>query len=103
MKFCCSRQGTPKRDNSMLAGGILGGGTGGVFTVFGGPMAWATWVPMGAQIPTLTPNDHPNPSERQQRGLGKHQIFENVQVPLNSLNNGNFGAFGGPMHRAIWA
>ena len=26
-------------------------------------LAATTWVPMGAQVPTLSPNDHPNPSQ----------------------------------------
>ena len=25
-------------------------------------LAATTWVPMGAQVPVLSPNDHPNPS-----------------------------------------
>ena len=47
--------------------------------------AFITWVPMGAGVAILAPNDHPNPSQGRQKG------FENVQVPLNGLNNGNCG------------
>ena len=61
----------------------------GNFEAFGGPMArsrWAQqpliWVPMGAQVPVLSPNHHPNPSQEQWNGLLKHRMF---QVPLNSL------------------
>ena len=32
--------------------------------------------------------------------MGFSGIFENFQVPLN---DGNFGAFGGPLARATWA
>ena len=35
-------------------------------------------------------------------GFGKSPIFENFQVPLNSPNNCNFGAFEGPMARVTW-
>ena len=50
-------------------------------------------VLMNAEKPVMSPNDHPNPSQGQQMGLGKCRIFENFQVPLNSLNNGNFRGF----------
>ena len=33
--------------------------------------AATTWVPMGAQVPILPPNDHPNPSQGRQKGFGK--------------------------------
>ena len=59
-------------------------------------IAATTRVPMGVEVSVLSPNDHPNPSQGQQKGL-----FEN-QVPRNSRNNGNFGAFGLPMARATW-
>ena len=28
-----------------------------------------TWVPMGAEVPALLPNDHPNPSQGRQKGF----------------------------------
>ena len=43
-------------------------------------VAATKWVLMRAQVPVLSPNDHPNPSQE------KSQIFENFQVPLDSLN-----------------
>ena len=66
-------------------------------------LAATTWVPMGAQVPVLSLNHHPNPSQGRQKGFGKRPILEILQVSLNSLHNGNFGAFGGAMARAIWA
>ena len=45
-----------------------GGGGGGNGSAYMGPTA-TTWVPMGAQIPI--PNDHPNPSQGQQKGFEK--------------------------------
>ena len=47
------------------------------FWGFGEPMtpcmglAATIWVPVGAQVPVLPPNDHPNPSQGQQKGFGK--------------------------------
>ena len=58
-------------------------------------LAATTWVPMGARVPVLSPNDHPNPSDGQQKDFRKNQILENCQVPLKSLKNSNFGAFVG--------
>ena len=62
-------------------------------------MAHATWAsqplcgpPWVLEYPVLSLNDHLNPSQGQQKGFGKSQIFENFQVPLNCL----FEAFGGP-------
>ena len=50
--------------------------------VFGGPMVRATgartWVPMDARVPVLSPNDHANPSQGRQKGLGKGRLFENL-------------------------
>ena len=48
-----------------------------------------------AQVPVLSPTDHPNPSQGRQKEKGKRQSLKNFQVPLNSLHNCNFGAFGG--------
>ena len=39
---------------------------------------------MGARVPILSPNGHPNPSQRQQKGFGKTQTFKNFHVPQNS-------------------
>ena len=48
-------------------------------------LATTTWVPMGAQVPVLSLNYHPNPSQGQQKGFGKSRILEILQVSLNSL------------------
>ena len=32
-----------------------------------------TWVPMGARVPVVSPNDHPNPSQRREEDFGKGQ------------------------------
>ena len=45
-------------------------------------LAATTWVPMGARVPVVSPNDHTNPSKRRQKGLEKSQDFEIFQVPL---------------------
>ena len=58
---------------------------------------------MGAQVPVLSPNDHPNPFQGRLKSFGKRRISEILQVSLNSLYNGNFEAFGGAMARATWA
>ena len=42
-----------------------------------GPAATA-WVPMGAQVPVLSPNDHP--SQGQQKGFGKWGILKNFMA-----------------------
>ena len=60
-------------------------------------LAATMWVPMGSQVPILSPYDHPshpNPSQRQPEGFRKCGIVENFPVPLCSLNNSNFAAFG---------
>ena len=57
------------------------------------PMARATWVPMGAQIHVLSPNDHPYPY-RGRNSFGKSSIFKIFQVLLDNLNNGNFRLLG---------
>ena len=66
-------------------------------------LAATTWVPVGAQVPVLSLNHHPNPSQGRQKGFQKSRISEILQVSLNSLHNGNFGAFGGAMARTRWA
>ena len=44
-------------------------------------MAQATWdaattsVLMGARVPILSPNDHPNPFQRQQKDFGENKKF----------------------------
>ena len=62
-------QGTSRRDNYLLGGGILGGKEGsGASGLSGGHglgymgLAATTWVPMGAGVPVFSPNDNPNPS-----------------------------------------
>ena len=50
---------------------------------------------MGARIPVLPRNDHPNLSLGGQKCFGKSGIFKFFQVQLNHLNNSNSGAFGG--------
>ena len=52
-----------------------------------GPEA-TTWVPMGARVPILAPNDNPNPSQWRKRGLGKVKILKNCQPTHASLKNG---------------
>ena len=48
-------------------------------------LAATTWVPMGAQVHTLSLNHHPNPSQGRQKGFRKNRILEILQVSLNSL------------------
>ena len=48
-----------------------------------------TWAPMRAQVPILSPNDHPSPSKGRQKGFGKCRILKFFQVPLNSLTRAN--------------
>ena len=50
-----------------------------------------TWVPMGAQVPVLSPYDHPNPSQGQRKVLMKNRIAKNFHVPLNSLSSAKTG------------
>ena len=40
---------------------------------------------MGAQVPVLSLNHHPNPSQGRQKGFRKSPISEILQVSLNSL------------------
>ena len=49
-------------------------------------LAAITWVPMGAQVPVLSLNHHPNPSQGRQKGFRKSRILEILQVSLNSLS-----------------
>ena len=58
---------------------------------------------MDAQVPILSLNHHPEPSQRRQKGFGKTRILEILHVSLNTLHNGNFKAFGEAVARAIWA
>ena len=39
-------------------------------------LAATAWVPMGAQLPVVSPNDHPNPSQWRPKGPGKSQILK---------------------------
>ena len=80
----CGGRGTP--DPARKTPGKLALGGGGVL--------------VGAQVPVLSANDHPNPSQGRQKCFGKSRNVKNFQVSLNSLRNSNFGAFGGPM---AWA
>ena len=54
-----------------------------------------TWVPIGARVPVLFPNDHPNPSQRRQKGFGKMRIFGNFP-PTCQRENGQVLAGKGP-------
>ena len=50
-------------------------------------LAATMWVPMCAQVPVLSPNDHPHPPWGRQKGFGQSQSLKNFQVPLHSLTN----------------
>ena len=41
--------------------------------------------PHGAQVPVMSPNDLPNPSQGQQKGFGETRIFEIFQAKIASL------------------
>ena len=69
-------------------------------------------VPMGAQVPALSPNDHPSPSQGQHKGFGKSRSFANVQPahasvktakssPPRAQGGGGGGQGYGPMAPAI--
>ena len=62
-----------------------------------------TWVPLGAQVPVLSLNQHPKPSQWRRKGFRQRRSSEILHVSLNSLHDSNSGAFGGGMARAIWA
>ena len=49
----------------------------------------SVWVPEGAKISVLSPNDHPDPSHMQQREFGKSHILNTKQPKKRQ-----FGAFG---------
>ena len=49
-------------------------------------LAATTWVPIGAQVPVLSLNHHPNPSQGRQEGFRKSRILEILQVSLNNLS-----------------
>ena len=78
-------------------------------------LAATTWVPIGAGVPILSPNDHPNPSHARQKVFRKNQFLNDFQVPLPKSKRtamlaqhvGAFsqhvGAFTGPMAQATWA
>ena len=57
-----------------------------------------TWVPMGAQVPVLSLNHHPNPSQGRQKSFGKGRIFENLagvtKQPTQRLFQGFWGGHG---------
>ena len=46
---------------------------------------------------TGSPNDHPNPSQEQQKGFGKKRNLKFFEVSLNSPHNNKFEALGVPM------
>ena len=50
---------------------------------------------MGAQVPVLSLNHHPNPSQGRQKGFRKSPISEILQVSLNSLSPHQQGPIGG--------
>ena len=54
----------------------------------------------GGGVPILSPDDHPNPSQGQEKGFGKKLSFNKFQVPPNSPKNSSVRASGGPMTRA---
>ena len=60
-KFYCLLQGTPKRD-ARSTPGYMG-------------LVATTWVPTGAELPVLSPIDHPNLYQGCQKGLEKALIF----------------------------
>ena len=39
-------------------------------------------APLGAQVPTLSPNGHPNPSEGRQKGFENSRIFEKFSADV---------------------
>ena len=103
-------EGFPKKSNFGNLAGITKQPTQRQFQGFWGGhgsdymgLAATMWVPMGAQVPVLSLNHHPNPSQGRQKGFRKSSISEILQVSLNSLHNANFGAFGGAMSRTRWA
>ena len=64
-------------------------------------LAATTWVPMGAQVGAqMITQTHPKGDKQVSETV---QILTNSWVTLNSLNNNNFGAFGGAMAQATWA
>ena len=53
-------------------------------------LAATVWIPMGARVPILSPNDDPNPSHNPQNGFGKNQNFEDREgnQPVCHLGKG---------------
>ena len=47
-------------------------------------LAATTWLPMGGQVPILSPNDHPNPSYGQQKDFMTNSISKNFHASLNN-------------------
>ena len=43
-----------------------------------------TWVLVDAQLPVLSPNDHPNSYQGGQKSFGKSRSLKVFQVPLNN-------------------
>ena len=50
-------------------------------------LAATTWVPMGAEVPLLSPNDHPNPSQGLHTGFGKVEFSNTFVVPNFAIPN----------------
>ena len=80
------------------------------FEAFGGPMArarWAQWPLHGSPWVLKSPYRHQMTTQTHPRGdrrVSESGEFSQILlVSLNSLHNGNFGAFGGAMARATWA
>ena len=53
-------------------------------------LAATTWVPMRAQVPVLSPNNHPNPSQGRQQGFDKSRKLKtfsgDTKQPYQSEN-----------------
>ena len=63
-------------------------------------LAATTWVPMGAQVLVLTPNDHPNPSQGRQKGFrssGFWKKFSGATEQPTSVKNGASPHWQGPI------
>ena len=98
MKFDCLQQGTSGkaiqvplnsvRNSNFRALGNLGNFRGAHGLGYMG-LAATAGVPLGAQLPTLSPNDHPNPSKgRQKSGIGSGGIFEKFSTQVIRRSSG---------------
>ena len=75
-------------------------------------LAATTWVPMGTQVPVLSPTDHPNPFKGQRKGLMKNRIFKKLsrgtERPIECENvsphwQGDIWGGGGGATGATWS